>query len=62
MEIAHTTTSIFQSQDILWLFLLVAKYPGAGYRLPSIETDSMICLIEGDTVKQLGGMYIIRFL
>ena len=48
--VSHPTTAIFQYHEVLQTFLLVANYPGVGYRLPSILIDAMQLLIEGGSI------------
>ena len=60
--IAHPTTAIFRSQDVLRPFLLAANYPDVGYRLLSIAIDAMKRLVEGDAVQPSDGAHVVRVL
>jgi hypothetical protein len=61
-RIAHPTTQMFQSQDILRPFLLAANYPNVGNRILQLSLDGIQTLLAGQAICKQDGVHIVRVL
>lgn len=61
-RIAHPTTQMFQSQDILRPFLLAANYPNVGNRILQLSLDGIQTLLAGQAICKQDGVHVVRVL
>jgi hypothetical protein len=61
-RVAHPTTQMFQSQDILRPFLLAANYPNVGNRILQLSLDGIQTLLAGQAICKQDGVHVVRVL